>query len=331
MQKRGVFDLSPSIVISLIATALFIITAIVIANAFDFEKLFSTKKQDCQNEVEWGSLKKTFDKLESDSKEEAVFFYNAGCNLVSFSQNLGIKEGDIKPDFNPEGKPRICLCKIEGGLCKPYDCYKFSKFTEVKSEEDTQFSTFDKAEYAYLKFETKEKSLIVKGIVQEKKQAIKEKAIGFGQKILSQIDLQRTFGICSENEKEYVTNNIVSMNFLGKIIYVNKKLEPIFIKIAKEIQDSGVNYEIKSVGGYNCRQNVNNREDMSAHAFGAAIDINGDENPNMKRSNPNDICRSDIPQKIVEIFKSSGFCWGGQFTNICDPMHFEYCGDLKEV
>ncbi|MFP2906315.1 M15 family metallopeptidase [Pyxidicoccus sp. 3LFB2] len=54
---------------------------------------------------------------------------------------------------------------------------------------------------------------------------------------------------------------------------------------------------------------------LSNHAFGSAIDINWGTN-DFNKTKP-----FDMPQKIVRIFESLGFYWGGYYH---DYMHFEY-------
>jgi hypothetical protein len=57
------------------------------------------------------------------------------------------------------------------------------------------------------------------------------------------------------------------------------------------------------------------RRMLSFHAFGSAIDINADWND----FNPE--ARFDMPKRIVRLFESLGFAWGGYYH---DYMHFEY-------
>ena len=61
----------------------------------------------------------------------------------------------------------------------------------------------------------------------------------------------------------------------------------------------------------------------SNHAWPTAIDINPRKNP-YRRDNK---LVTDIPYRIVEIFKRYGFRWGGEYKSVKDPMHFEYLGE----
>ena len=71
-------------------------------------------------------------------------------------------------------------------------------------------------------------------------------------------------------------------------------------------------------GAYNKRLVRGSSSKWSNHAFGAAIDINADENP-MGRS------KGDMPDFAVRAFKRQGARWGGDYSGRKDPMHFEFC------
>ncbi len=61
---------------------------------------------------------------------------------------------------------------------------------------------------------------------------------------------------------------------------------------------------------------------FSYHAFGAAIDINSRANP--YRSDNRLI--TDMPGWFVQAWKAAGFCWGGDWLDVKDPMHFSWKG-----
>jgi hypothetical protein len=72
----------------------------------------------------------------------------------------------------------------------------------------------------------------------------------------------------------------------------------------------------KTAGTYNKRR-ISGSPNWSNHAFGAAIDINADENGfNMV---------GNIPRVMVSAFKAQGARWGGDYHGRTDPMHFEFC------
>ena len=72
---------------------------------------------------------------------------------------------------------------------------------------------------------------------------------------------------------------------------------------------------IKVLGGYEPRMNVNDPTKVSAHAFGAALDINPSENPNRTT-------QTTLPPEIASVAASLGLGWGMNWTSNKDPMHF---------
>lgn len=73
----------------------------------------------------------------------------------------------------------------------------------------------------------------------------------------------------------------------------------------------------KCAGTYNPRMVRGSATKWSNHAFGAAIDLNAEENGfNAK---------STIPLPVIAAFKRQGFRWGGDYRSRKDPMHFEAC------
>ena len=80
-----------------------------------------------------------------------------------------------------------------------------------------------------------------------------------------------------------------------------------------ELESSG--YNIRRLGGYADRANVNNPKVKSYHASGAAIDINDDTNPNNSR-------KTDLPSNVGAIAARYGLGWGMNFSKTPDPMHF---------
>lgn len=99
----------------------------------------------------------------------------------------------------------------------------------------------------------------------------------------------------------------------GKTAKVAKEFVSAFQGFVNDLEATG--YQIRSIGGYDRRPNVNNPSVMSYHASGAAIDINPDTNPNGSR-------KTDMPPNIREIAAKWGLGWGGDFKTTPDPMHF---------
>ncbi len=84
-------------------------------------------------------------------------------------------------------------------------------------------------------------------------------------------------------------------------------------------------YAVPSAGTFNCRA-VKDTGNRSAHAWGAAIDINT-KFADYWLWAKNGGYRNRIPFDIVDIFERHGFIWGGKWRHF-DTMHFEYRPEL---
>jgi hypothetical protein len=84
-------------------------------------------------------------------------------------------------------------------------------------------------------------------------------------------------------------------------------------------------YAFPSAGTFNCRT-VKDTGNRSAHAWGAAIDINTKFSDYWLWSK-NGAYRNRIPFDIVDVFERHGFIWGGKWGHF-DTMHFEYRPEL---
>jgi hypothetical protein len=63
---------------------------------------------------------------------------------------------------------------------------------------------------------------------------------------------------------------------------------------------------------------------LSFHAVGAAIDINASTNP----YRADNVLTTDMPDWFVKAWTDAGWCWGGDWQEIKDPMHFSWEGSL---
>jgi hypothetical protein len=63
-------------------------------------------------------------------------------------------------------------------------------------------------------------------------------------------------------------------------------------------------------------------EDLSNHAFGAAMDVNAEDNP--RGANPILCPRRGCVRELVVSANELGFFWGGHFATTKDGMHFEF-------
>ncbi|MBV9489073.1 MAG: M15 family metallopeptidase [Verrucomicrobia bacterium] len=87
---------------------------------------------------------------------------------------------------------------------------------------------------------------------------------------------------------------------------------------------------LKTAGTFNWRT-IAGADQLSAHSFGIAIDINPDYADYWRWGGtaPDGSIpyHNRIPRRVVEIFERHGFIWGGKWYHY-DTMHFEYRPEL---
>jgi len=108
------------------------------------------------------------------------------------------------------------------------------------------------------------------------------------------------------------------ITFLGKRIGggINYAILPYLKEAETKIKKAGINYKVRNTSATNWRKK-RGRKTRSLHSWGVAIDIN-------PATNPLGSTETDFPPEFIQIMKSVGFRWGGDFTRRKDPMHFEF-------
>ncbi len=84
-----------------------------------------------------------------------------------------------------------------------------------------------------------------------------------------------------------------------------------------------------NIGGTFIWRKIARSKNLSAHAFGIAIDLNVDRAHYwrwQRRAEPL-TWKNRVPQQIVDAFEAEGFIWGGRWVHF-DTMHFEYRPEL---
>ncbi len=109
----------------------------------------------------------------------------------------------------------------------------------------------------------------------------------------------------------------------GRTVAAHERVRPALERVAANIAASGRNYTVTSAGSRVFRT-VGGRTALSNHAFGSAIDINPPQNP-FRRDN---VLITNMPQWYVDAWTDAGFCWGGHWIDIKDPMHFSWMGPV---
>jgi hypothetical protein len=82
---------------------------------------------------------------------------------------------------------------------------------------------------------------------------------------------------------------------------------------------------LRPLGGTLCWRRIAGTRRLSAHSFGAAIDLNPELPYWRTERHPETIPaqRLAFPPEIVDAFEAEGFIWGGKWASF-DLMHFEY-------
>ena len=90
-------------------------------------------------------------------------------------------------------------------------------------------------------------------------------------------------------------------------------------------QAAGKHYLIRkyNTSSYSART-VGGTSKISHHAAGNAVDINSNTNP-YSRDN---VLRTDMPVWFVDAFRDAGFCWGGDWIDFKDAMHYSWKGPI---
>lgn len=122
----------------------------------------------------------------------------------------------------------------------------------------------------------------------------------------------------------YFNEYVVRVSFMGKSMLWHKWAVVPFMNVQKKLVAEGfdTSYHWEVMYTYSKRY-IAGTHQTSNHAFPVAIDINPKQNP-MRYDNK---LITDLPPRIVQIFKEEGFKWGGTYIHVKDTMHFEYLGE----
>nr|WP_255617022.1 M15 family metallopeptidase [Aurantimonas sp. VKM B-3413] len=106
--------------------------------------------------------------------------------------------------------------------------------------------------------------------------------------------------------------------------------------VARDLSGAGpelMKHLVPSAGTLNWRVVAGTRR-LSAHSFGAAIDLNAKLADYWRWSGgkPGNVpsYKNRMPKEIVDVFESHGFIWGGKWYHY-DTMHFEYRPELIAI
>jgi hypothetical protein len=119
--------------------------------------------------------------------------------------------------------------------------------------------------------------------------------------------------------KRYKKRNIVEIDFLGRAMFVHRKVTPHFLRLERlfsaRVPEYAAGVGLGELDDWSyLNRNVRGGVSKSNHAFGLAIDVNALANVQGTAG--------DMPEEVVAQWLVEGGEWGGNFSNP-DPMHFE--------
>jgi len=109
-------------------------------------------------------------------------------------------------------------------------------------------------------------------------------------------------------------------------VWVHERVAPALQRVIDGLLERrlmGYSYRIEVTSSFRPSTVPPNRY-LSFHAVGAAIDINPDANP----YRDDNVLVTDMPAWFVQVWRDAGWCWGGDWEDIKDPMHFSWRGPL---
>jgi hypothetical protein len=118
-------------------------------------------------------------------------------------------------------------------------------------------------------------------------------------------------------------SNLTTYSLFGHDVTVNGKIVPFLDGVQKDINSAKTGYKFDDIQTYNYRSKVGGGG-LSLHSWGIAMDINPGRNPYQLGNYG--APQTDIPPKVIDIFRKYGFQWGGDWAGERDPMHFEWYG-----
>ncbi len=108
---------------------------------------------------------------------------------------------------------------------------------------------------------------------------------------------------------------------------LHERLLPALDQVRQNLIDAAVveggPYPIDDLSDFVFRT-VGGREYLSNHAMGTAIDINPAQNPYRTDNTP----ITNMPEWFRDAWRDAGFCWGGDWVNVKDTMHYSWMGPL---
>ena len=142
--------------------------------------------------------------------------------------------------------------------------------------------------------------------------------------------LKATYG----ETRDEVTQHLGRVRFFGLRYPFHEKAAPALERVVERLKPDVKKYPkllpfLKDIGGTWIWRRIARSKQLSAHAWGIAIDINAERSAYWRWAEPREpiVWQNRIPQVIVDAFEAEGFIWGGRWQHY-DTMHFEYRPEL---
>jgi hypothetical protein len=99
----------------------------------------------------------------------------------------------------------------------------------------------------------------------------------------------------------------------------HRRMTHVFASALGRIQERGLQGTVRSFGGCFAFRPQRTGSKLSDHCWGIALDLNPESNPPQGSA-------GDMDAGLIEIFRRTGFEWGGDWQGKNrDPMHFQFC------
>jgi peptidoglycan hydrolase-like protein with peptidoglycan-binding domain len=103
----------------------------------------------------------------------------------------------------------------------------------------------------------------------------------------------------------------------GVTVFVRREIAPLVAYLLDATERLGYDILTGQTWGFACRP-IRGTRVASNHSWGLAVDVNSLSNPMQSTF------KSNIPPRVVAMWESAGFYWGGRYQRRPDAMHFEY-------
>ncbi len=120
---------------------------------------------------------------------------------------------------------------------------------------------------------------------------------------------------------------VVHLPGQAKDLYIHQHVLPAFNEVLANLAIEAANgnvYEVRTDTWSFSPATIPPRRHLSFHGVGASIDVNSATNP----YRGDNVLETDMPQWFVDAWRDAGWCWGGDWVTIKDPMHFAWMGPI---